>query len=102
MESNVRIIGKCVSRYSAEVEYFDLRLCRKTVSKVELKSKADIDEFRKVYEQADLIGVVDNPLIVVAVRILKGDEVIYDRYCQFCELQTLTALSEKIRSINRK
>lgn len=102
MAGNIKILGKCASRYSAEVEYFDLSDCKKRVKRLQLKDKTDIDEFRDMYSKSAMIGVLGEPEVVVAIRILKGDEIIFDRYCQFCELSYLTALSEKMKSIKEK
>lgn len=79
--------------YKVELEFFDTKNSKKTVQQRELTNADDLNPFRKNIAHSDEIGIMrESGIVLTAVRIYKGNEIIYDKYCVNNELETLLVL----------
>ena len=66
---------------------------KKTVQQRELTNADDLNPFRENIAHSDEIGIMrESGVVLTAVRIYKGNEIIYDKYCVNNELETLLVL----------
>lgn len=106
---NVTILGQVdVGRarnngYMAEWEYYDFDKRRKVIERKWPEKPSEIDEFReslKNIEFIDFNGKLEGQTrILTGFRVYKGDEIVFDRYCQFSELSTLNMLFMKVSQL---
>jgi hypothetical protein len=79
--------------YKVELEFFDTKNSKKTVQQRELTNADDLNPFRENIAHSDEIGIMrESGVVLTAVRIYKGNEIIYDKYCVNNELETLLVL----------
>ena len=79
--------------YKVELEFFDTKNSKKTVQQRELTNSDDLNPFRENIAHSDEIGIMrESGVVLTAVRIYKGNEIIYDKYCVNNELETLLVL----------
>lgn len=79
--------------YKVELEFFDIKNSKKTVHQRELTNADDLNPFRENIAHSDEIGIMrESGVVLTAVRIYKGNEIIYDKYCVNNELETLLVL----------
>ena len=79
--------------YKVELEFFDTKNSKKTVQQRELTNADDLNTFRENIAHSDEIGIMrESGVVLTAVRIYKGNEIIYDKYCVNNELETLLVL----------
>lgn len=79
--------------YKVELEFFDTKKSKKTVQQRELTNADDLNPFRENIAHSDEIGIMrESGIVLTAVRIYKGNEIIYDKYCVNNELETLLVL----------
>ena len=79
--------------YKVELEFFDTKNSKKTVQQRELTNADDLNPFRENIAHSDEIGIMrESGVVFTAVRIYKGNEIIYDKYCVNNELETLLVL----------
>lgn len=79
--------------YKVELEFFDTKNSKKTVQQRELTNANDLNPFRENIAHSDEIGIMrESGVGLTAVRIYKGNEIIYDKYCVNNELETLLVL----------
>lgn len=79
--------------YKVELEFFDTKNSKKTVQQRELTNADDLNPFRENIAHSDEIGIMrESGIVLTAVRIYKGNEIIYDKYCVNNELETLLVL----------
>lgn len=79
--------------YKVELEFFDTKNSKKTVQQCELTNADDLNPFRENIAHSDEIGIMrESGVVLTAVRIYKGNEIIYDKYCVNNELKTLLVL----------
>lgn len=79
--------------YKVELEFFDTKNSKKTVQQRELTNADDLNPFRENIAYSDEIGIMrESGVVLTAVRIYKGNEIIYDKYCVNNELETLLVL----------
>lgn len=79
--------------YKVELEFFDTKNSKKTVQQRELTNADDLNPFRENIAHSDEIGIMrESGVVLTAVRIYKGNEIIYDKYCVNNELETLSVL----------
>lgn len=79
--------------YKVELEFFDTKNSKKTVQQCELTNADDLNPFRENIAHSDEIGIMrESGVVLTAVRIYKGNEIIYDKYCVNNELETLLVL----------
>ena len=101
-ESNVRIVGRAGhSEYMAEWEYFDFYERKKVVERTWPETPEQVQQFRENLATLDFNtfnkgAELDGRKIFTAIRIYKGDEIIYDRYCQMSNTEALKILATKI------
>jgi hypothetical protein len=104
--SKVRTAGKVTQpAYVAEWEYYDFQEHRKVVERNWPKSGEEVRQFREQLVAAsfdELIKAVPGSRVLTGIRIYKGDEIIYDCYCQFAELSMLNAISEKMSALYKQ
>lgn len=100
--SNINIIGKASHpEYMAEWEYFDFYDRKKVVERTWPETPEEVQQFRESLEELDFNTFnrgarLDGRKIFTGVRLYKGDEIIYDRYCPFSETEALKILATKI------
>jgi hypothetical protein len=79
--------------YKVKLEFFDTKNSKKTVQQRELTNADDLNPFRENIAHSDEIGIMrESGVVLTAVRIYKGNEIIYDKYCVNNELETLLVL----------
>lgn len=79
--------------YKVELEFFDTKNSKKTVHQRELTNADDLNPFIENIAHSDEIGIMrESGVVLTAVRIYKGNEIIYDKYCVNNELETLLVL----------
>ena len=79
--------------YKVELEFFDTKNSKKTVQQRELTNADDLNPFRENIAHSDEIGIMrESGVVLTAVRIYKGNEIIYDKYFVNNELETLLVL----------
>lgn len=79
--------------YKVELEFFDTKNSKKTVQQRELTNADDLNPFRENIAHSDEIGIMrESGVVLTAVIIYKGNEIIYDKYCVNNELETLLVL----------
>lgn len=79
--------------YKVELEFFDTKNSKKTVQQRELTNADDLNPFRENIAHSDEIGIMrESGVVLTAVGIYKGNEIIYDKYCVNNELETLLVL----------
>ena len=106
-DSNIKIIGKASrSEYMAEWEYFDFYERKKVVERSWPKTQEEVRQFRESLATLDFNtfnkgAKIDGHRIFTAIRVYKGDEIIYDRYCQLHEREALEVLSTKIAKFKK-
>lgn len=92
---NINIIGRAISpfidgKYKVELEFFNANEGKKTVRQRLLNDKEDLQPFREAIFLTEEVGIMrESGIILTAVRIYKGYEIIYDKYCINGELNTL-------------
>ena len=80
-------------KYKVELEFFDTKKSKKTVQQRELTNADDLNSFRENIARSAEIGIMrESGIVLTAVRIYKGNEIIYDKYCVNNELETLLVL----------
>lgn len=80
-------------KYKVELEFFDTKKSKKTVQQRELTNTDDLNPFRENIAHSTEIGIMrESGVVLTAVRIYKGNEIIYDKYCVNNELETLLVL----------
>lgn len=106
-DSNIKIIGKASrSEYMAEWEYFDFYERKKVVERSWPKTPEEVQQFRESLATLDFNtfnkgAKLDGHKIFTAIRIYKGDEIIYDRYCQLHEREALEVIATKIAKFKK-
>lgn len=99
MKSNVRIIGKTGHpKYIAELEYFDFYERNKVIERTWPETPEQVQQFRENLSTLDFNkdAELDGRKLFTAIRIYKGDKIIYDRYCKMSDTEALKILATKI------
>lgn len=79
--------------YSVELEFFDVKQGKKRVQRKELSDTESIEPFKNSIQRSEEIGIMkDSGLILTAIRVYKGLEIIFDKYCVSNELSSLNDL----------
>lgn len=80
-------------RYRAELEFFNITEGKKTIQEKVLESVEDLKPFRDGVTKSEEVGIIcPSGVILTAVRIYKGNEIIYDKYSVNGELNVLLEL----------
>lgn len=103
-KSNIKIVGRATPQYMAEWEYYDFYERKKVVERSWPKTNEEIQQFRDKLWKIDfdnLNKTMSGSKVLTAIRLYKGNEIIFDCYCPYPELLTLNTLSTKIVSFKK-
>lgn len=80
-------------RYRVELEFFNIKEGKKTVQQKTLNRVEDLKLFRDSITKSEEVGIMcTSGVVLTAVRIYKGNEIVYDKYCVNGELNALLEL----------
>lgn len=87
--------------YRVELEFYNVHDGKKKIQEKTLDESDNIEPFKESVAKSENIGIMyDSGLILTAIRIYKGAEIVYDKYCVGSDLNSLRDLLKS--QIDRK